>query len=180
MRKFLMLIIMLSSVAAVMAKTPICGRHQVDAPVLYNFVAARNPDFDPEVAEAFIEVGELYGIRGDIALCQAIIETGWFRFEGSAMEPGDHNYCGLGVHRNGARGCEFPTVQEGVTAMIQHLFAYACKDELPEGEYLLDPRFSYVDRGSAKTWESLSGRWARNPRYGKQIMKMYKALLDHK
>lgn len=173
-----LLILMLAATLGSVAKTPILGRHKVGPEELYAFVARQNPDFDPEVAEAFIEVGELYGIRGDIALCQAIVETGWFMFEGSAMEPGDHNYCGLGVHQNGVRGCEFPTVTEGVTAMIQHLYAYACKRELPEGEYLLDPRFEYVSRGSAKTWEQLSGRWAMNPDYGKRIMKVYKDLLS--
>lgn len=170
-------IILLVASLGTAAKTPILGTNEVTARELYDFVVRHNPDFDPEVAEAFIEVGELYGIRGDIAMCQAIVETGWFLFEGSAMEPGDHNYCGLGVHRNGVRGCEFPTVTEGVTAMIQHLYAYACKNGLPDGEELIDPRFEYVKRGSAKTWEQLAGRWAMNPNYGKRIMNLYKELL---
>ena len=41
---------------------------------------------------------------------------------------------------------------------IQHLYAYGCKDDLPKGETIVDPRFSYVKRGSAKTWEKLNGR----------------------
>lgn len=156
------------------ANTPICGEHEVDIEQMYMFVSDRNPDFSYEVAEAFYQVGRLYGVRGDIALCQAILETGWFRFDnGTAVRPEAHNYCGLGVRRTGDTGCEFASVREGVTAMIQHLYAYATPDSLPEGEELLDPRFVYVERGSAESWEALSGRWAMNPRYGKMILDIY-------
>lgn len=162
------------------ASTPILGAQMVDAETMYRFVAERNPDFDRSIAEAFYEVGDLYGVRGDIALCQAIIETGWFRFDnGTAVRPEAHNYCGLGVHTRGERGCSFPTLREGVTAMIQHLFAYCCHDPLPDGEPVTDPRFRLVLRGSAPTWESLSGRWAMNHHYGSNILKLYAQLENH-
>lgn len=176
-RHILMLAAMAMAAVTAGASTPILGDHEVDIERMYWFVAERNPDFDIEVAEAFYEVGRIYGVRGDIALCQAIIETGWFRFDnGTAVTADAHNYCGLGVHSTGEKGCSFPGIREGVTAMIQHLYAYACRNPLPEGEELLDPRFTYVSRGSAKAWESLSGRWAMNPRYGRDILDMYKRL----
>ncbi len=178
--RLILLLILTFMFPSLGAKTPILGTHSIDAEQMYQFVASRNPDFPREVAEAFCEVGAIYGVRGDIALCQAIIETGWFRFDnGTAVTPDAHNYCGMGVRRRGDKGCVFGSVREGVTAMIQHLYAYACRHDLPEGEQLLDPRFGYVDRGSAKSWESLSGRWAMNPRYGKDILDMYRRMERH-
>lgn len=162
------------------ASTPIRGAQEADVERMYQYVAARNPLFPRETAEAFYEIGELYGVRGDIALCQAIIETGWFRFDnGTAVPASAHNYCGLGVHSRGEKGCSFATMRDGVTAMIQHLYAYACKDKIPEGERLLDPRFNYVNRGCAESWESLSGKWAMNSSYGEKILSLYRSMLNH-
>ncbi len=168
------------TVSCASARTPIIGEQKVEIERMYQFVASHNPDFPREVAEAFYEIGERYGIRGDIALCQAVIETGWFRFDnGTAVRPTDHNYCGLGVKRRGQRGCTFNSVEEGVTAMLQHLYAYACKDPLPHGETILDPRFTYVTRGISSTWEGLSGRWAMNQSYARNILAIYKRMESH-
>lgn len=161
--------------------TPIAGEPELEVERMYQYVSSHNPDFTREMAEAFHNVGLRYGIRGDIALCQAIIETGWFRFDnGTAMTPDDHNYCGLGVKKRGERGCSFATVEEGVTAMVQHLYAYACTEPVPEGESVIDPRFAYVSRGIAPTWESLAGRWAMNPRYGDNILRIYASMASHR
>lgn len=176
---FLLLVITTGGTAV--AATPIHGSQEADPERMYQFVAVHNPDFPREIAQAFYDIGETYGIRGDIALCQAIIETGWFRFDnGTAVLPSSHNYCGLGVRQRGDKGCQFNSIHEGVTAMIQHLYAYSCLDPLPEGEVLLDPRFSHVSRGCATSWESLSGRWAMNKHYGHKILDLYKKMLDHK
>lgn len=93
-----------------------------------------------------------------MAISQSILETGWFKYNGSAVEPEHHNYCGLGVTKNGITGGIFDTIEDGVTAQYQHLFAYGCKDKLDEE--ILDPRFSLVTRGIAPCWQNLSGRWA--------------------
>lgn len=159
----------------------IFGESQVGPEIMARFVASRNKDFDPRIARAFHEVGRRYGIRGDIALCQAIIETGWFMFNsGTAVTPSQHNYCGLGVLKKGMRGHSFDSIEEGVTAQIQHLYAYASKEALPEGERVVDPRFSLVNRGCATTWHDLSNRWAMNPAYGASIMDLYQKLLQFK
>ena len=52
-------------------KTPIFGNPEVDVDHMYAYVRRHNPDFRREVAEAFYNIGRRYGIRGDIALCQA-------------------------------------------------------------------------------------------------------------
>lgn len=179
-RHLLLLMVFAVVASCATARTPIRGKQKVEVEKMYQFVASRNPEFQREVAEAFYEIGERYGIRGDIALCQAIIETGWFRFDnGTAVRPSDHNYCGLGVRRRGDRGCSFNSVEEGVTAMLQHLYAYACDDPLPRGERILDPRFTFVRRGISSTWEGLSGRWAMNSRYADNILNLYRSMENH-
>lgn len=150
------------------------GETIVDFKVMTEFVRRYNPDFEESIAEAYITIGKRYGIRGDVAFCQAILETGWFRFnDGTAVRPGNHNYCGLGVVRRGVEGARFKTIDEGVTAHIQHLFAYASDRQIPKGEKIVDPRFSAVRRGIAPSWSDLNNRWAMNPVYGQKILKIY-------
>lgn len=157
-----------------MVAQSILGEPEVDAEMLQRFVARHNPEFPIEIADAYIKVGRRYGIRGDVALCQSILETGWFRFsDGTSVTADQHNYCGLGVISRGQRGHSFDTVEDGVTAQIQHLYAYACSEPIPAGERMIDPRFRLVTRGVAPTWADLSGRWAANDRYAKSIMKLF-------
>jgi N-acetylmuramoyl-L-alanine amidase/LysM repeat protein len=159
--------------------TDIKGKATVSADKMVAFAKSKNPNAQDieEIAKAFISVGEKYGIRGDIAFCQSLIETGWFKFDGgTAVTPDQHNYCGLGVTSKGMKGNSFNTVEEGVTAQIQHLFAYACKDSVPNGEFVIDPRFKYVTRGIAPHWEDLSNRWAMNANYGTHILSLFEQL----
>lgn len=155
----------------------IMGDSNISAKKMAEFVKVKNPnaqDID-KIAEAFIEIGNKYGVRGDIAFAQSILETGWFKFDGgTAVTPDQHNYGGLGVTSKGTKGNEFATVEEGVTAQIQHLFAYASKNELPAGEIIVDQRFDKVSpRGKAPHWEDLSMRWAMNENYGNHILSLY-------
>ena len=165
------------------AKTNIMGEIPTDMSIekMYRFVKAQNSSFEREIAENFYNVGKKYGLRGDIALCQSVIETGWFKFTGgTAVTPDQHNYCGMGVTQIGMKGNSFATIKDGVTAQIQHLYAYACKKPIPAGEKLIDPRFSYVNRGVAPTWEDLGGRWAGAKDYGQRILNVYNKLLEYK
>ncbi len=159
------------------AAMSICGESEIDAAHMARFVLRHNPDFDPQIAREFIRAGSRYGIRGDIAFCQAIVETGWFKYTGgTAVTPDSHNYCGLGVTSKGRKGAKFATVADGVTAHIQHLYAYCTTDALPPGERKLDPRFDMVIRGCAKRWHELNGRWAMNSRYSTAILSVYASL----
>ncbi|MCM1483751.1 MAG: glucosaminidase domain-containing protein [Muribaculaceae bacterium] len=157
-----------------MKEVAILGEPVVDADRMFEFVKQYNSEFTREIAEAYYNIGMRYGIRGDIALCQAILETGWFKFaDGTAVKPEQHNYCGLGVTKGGMKGATFDTVELGVTAQIQHLYAYACKFDLPDGEKLIDPRFKLVSRGVAPTWDGLNCRWAANDKYSERILKLF-------
>lgn len=158
--------------------TPIMGDCQVDVERMCAFVRRHNADFDCRIAQAYLDVGKRYGIRGDIAFCQAILETGWFKFAGgTAVKAEQHNYCGLGVTRLGLSGASFDTIEQGVTAQLQHLYAYATSHALPGGEEIVDPRFKMVARGSAPAWEDLNMRWAMNNRYAEQILQLYSQMM---
>ena len=159
----------------------IIGKSNVSYKKLVAFVESKSGKVDDleDIAKSFIDVGNKYNIKGDIAFCQSIIETGWFKFEGgTAVTPDQHNYCGLGVVSKGVKGNSFKTIKEGVTAQIQHLYAYATSEEIPNDEIIIDPRFKYVSRGIAPNWEDLSNRWAMNPNYGDNIISLYNSLLN--
>lgn len=123
-------------------------------------ILKNNKDFDIEIAKAFFKLGSTYGIDPMMAISQSILETGWFKYQGSAVKPEQHNYCGLGVTSNGVEGGKFDTIDDGVTAQYQHLYAYGTKEALDPDEKILDPRFKYVTRGIAPYWQNLAGRWA--------------------
>lgn len=177
MRKLsLCILVALSAALPSFAATNIIGTIPSTSTVdrLYYFIREKNSTFEREIAEEFLSVGQTYGVRGDIAICQSILETGWFKFnDGTAVTPDQHNYCGLGVTYTGSKGNSFATIHLGVTAQIQHLYAYATTAALPAGETLVDPRFNYVNRGCAPTWESLGGKWSSASNYGTKILQLY-------
>lgn len=179
--------------SATISKHPISGRRVASLAQMIAFTTKVNPGFNPKIADAYVKVGDRYNIRGDMALCQAIIETNWFRFGGD-VQAGQNNFAGLGAS-GGVKGSSFPTIEEGVTAHIQHLFAYATTSPLPTGEKIVDSRFTYVTRGSAPTWEDLAGKWAvpgynkskyssleqamqAGATYGQQIVAIHQQLLQ--
>ncbi|MGI5921778.1 MAG: stalk domain-containing protein [Syntrophomonadaceae bacterium] len=165
--------------APVNTATSIFGEPVASSAQLKALLKANNPDA-PDLVDLYLTIGREYGIRGDIAFCQAAKETGWWRFTG-LVKPEQNNYCGLWAtgspatgeeNLNGAdpnrvwfvkdsHGAYFDTPATGVEAQIQHLWAYACTKPLPAGKTLLDPRFVLVQRGSAPNWEDLGGKWAR-------------------
>ena len=156
----------------------ILGENELTGIQLRDFVKKYNKSISSltllQIALCYITVGRKYGVRGDIAFCQAVLETGYFKFGGgTAMTLSDFNFCGLGVLKLGSKGNTFKTIKEGVTAHIQHLYAYATTKDLPKGETFVDPRFKYVKRGCAKTWNDLGGKWASDRQYGKKILNIY-------
>lgn len=108
------------------------------------------------LADIFIEEGKKEGVRGDGAFCQSLIETGYFKFGGD-VHPDQHNYAGLGA-TGGVPGLSFTDNRTGVRAQIQHLKAYASTEALRQE--CVDPRYKYVKKGCAPTFEQLSGKWA--------------------
>ena len=162
-------------------KTPILGESVATAEQMEAFLLKHNPN--PKInckalqlAKFFLEEGSIEGVRGDIAFCQAIKESGWFKF-GNDVLPEQNNYCGLGTTGGGVKGVYFDTPQIGVRAQIQHLQAYACISKLKQQQ--VDPRYHLVAKGIAPNWEDLNGKWAvPGVGYGESIVELYEELLE--
>ena len=147
------------------------------------FIRRRNPQ--PKLACSVEEIVRLYyeeaaaeGVRADVALCQALKETGFFAYGGDVL-PEQNNYCGLGATGNKAKGAYFATPQQGVRAHIQHLMAYATT-ERPHAP-LVDPRYDLVRLyrtdiyGKIRTWTGLNGVWAvPSTSYGQDILLLHR------
>lgn len=166
-------------------KTAIMGKAQATAQQMALF--CRNKNSTPQLtscsleqlAEMFIEEGEVEGVRGDVAFAQSLHETGYFKFGGIVL-PTQNNYAGIGALNGNATGqaASFPDPRTGVRAQIQHLKAYASTEALVNE--CVDPRFSLVARGVAPYVEWLGA--ADNPQgcgwavpgagYGANIVKL--------
>lgn len=125
-------------------------------------------------ARIFVEEAQAEGVKAEIVFCQAMKETGWLKFGGS-VKPDQCNFAGLGATGGSTSGAVFPDVRTGIRAQVQHLKAYASTDPLVNK--CVDPRFSYVKRGSATTLASLNGKWAvPGNHYGEDIYEMIQKL----
>lgn len=139
-------------------ETPIMGNSIATADQLNEYLLSVNPRATGylHLAPIFIDEGEKEGVRGDGAFCQTLIETGYFRFGGD-VQSGQHNFAGLGA-TGGVPGLTFVDDRTGIRAQIQHLKAYATAEPLKQA--CVDPRYKYVSKGCATTFQCLSGKWA--------------------
>lgn len=159
-------------------RTTILGDVGLDAREMDAFALYLNPDA-PRLGKYYKEFGQHYGVRGDIAFAQALCETNDFRFTDMA-NPEQHNYGGLSLDANGTSITSFPTPQSGVLAHIQHLYALASTEALPEGYPLADPGFKQMKRGSATTWSSLIEATAdSSPEYDQSILRKFEQMMDY-
>lgn len=122
------------------------------------------------------------GVRGDIALAQSCLETGWFNFKGDVV-PAQNNFAGLGTTGDGVKGCYFNTPEEGIRAQIQHLKAYASTEPLKQE--CIDPRYSLVSKGCAPYVEWLGQKenptgkgWATGKNYGAKILNLLNSFIN--
>lgn len=183
--------------------TPIIGAAVASLGQAREWLRKRAPDWI-HVADLYWQIAPRYGVRPDVALCQAVKETGAFKF-GGLVDADQNNFCGLGATGTpntadtplrgadptvvkmepGRHGATFATAEVGVEAHVQHLYAYATTDPLPPWATLYSPRFSLVNRGIATVVEHLGA--AENPTgqgwaypgtdYGASIVRDYLASL---
>ena len=140
-------------------------------------------------ASIYYEEATAEGVDPAVAWCQSMKETGWLQF-GGQVKIEQFNFAGLGATDNGASGADFSKygengVRMGVRAQIQHLKAYAISG-LTEKDLkyaCVDPRFSLVNKGSAKYVEWLGTHenpigagWATGVEYGQGIIKLMNQL----
>lgn len=128
-----------------------------------------------ELVKLYLKEGEKEGVRGDLALCQAILETGNFTY-GGLVTPEQNNFCGLGSTGKGFKGASFKSAAVGVEAHLQHLMAYATP-RAPKKK-VIDPRYSLVhnmrkNAGYLPEWKDLNNKWAANSNYSNLIFSIY-------
>lgn len=159
-------------------ETPIFGAPEVSKEQIISFVRRYNPV--PKLNCSLEDIVDMYydeagheGVRPDLAIAQALLETAFFRYGGDVL-PEQNNFAGIGTTGAGSRGIWFETPRLGVRAHIQHLLAYSTSRDplLP----IADPRF-YLARdihfSQCPSWESLSGKWAvPGVNYGQNILKI--------
>ena len=133
-----------------------------------------------QFSEIYLEEAEAEGVRGEVAFCQAMLETGYLKFGGDVKKE-QYNFAGLGATGGGAQGATFPDIRTGIRAQIQHLKAYASKEELKQS--CVDPRFKYVKRGTAEyvQWLGIQENpygagWATGADYGYKILDLISQL----
>lgn len=130
----------------------------------------------------FIDLAELYyhlslerNINPAISYAQFAHETGFLYSIKSAagLDASYHNPCGLKIQSGGGdydknAHMRFKTWQDGISAHLDHLALYSGAKNYPKKD-TLDPRhFAYL-LGTAKTVESLSGKWAPSQSYGDKL-----------
>lgn len=160
--------------------TAIMGAAKATAAQMQAYIRGVNPAVPQSVIDMiplYLSEGNAEGVRGDVAFAQSCLETGNFTFSGSAVTLSQNNFCGMGVTAAGVKGNSFSTPQLGIRAQIQHLKAYASTEALRQA--CVDPRFKYVQRGSAKYVEWLGQRenpqglgWAAGAGYGSKILRI--------
>lgn len=166
----------------------IMGASQLSAPQLVAWFDGRLPRpsgsyaaTEPidALAQYFVEEGAAEGVAGDVAFMQSVVETGWFRFQGS-VPAWRNNFAGIGASDANPEPAAFPDARTGVRAQIQHLRAYAdptaAACEMPPlHNPCVDPRFDLVvPKGKAPTWNLMgNGNWATASTYAASILALY-------
>ena len=130
---------------------------------------------------------KVYGIKPEVAFCQAMKETNFLRFTGD-VKVDQFNFAGLGATGGGASGARFSRIEEGIHAHLQHLYAYASADAKKDENggffntyHCADDRFDLVTKGCAPYVEWLGQKenpipgkgWATAEGYGYSIINDY-------
>ena len=132
-----------------------------------------------EIVNLYWVEAEREGVRPDIALAQALVETGYFGY-GGTVQPKQNNFCGLGTTGKKVKGAKFKTPEIGVRAHIQHLLAYSTLKK--PSTNIVDPRYDLAhsirkQRGLIDKWSGLQSTWAMGSEYCEKIMVVYQAML---
>jgi N-acetylmuramoyl-L-alanine amidase len=159
------------------------------------------PELTPtEMAQLYIDEGNLVGVRGDVAFCQSVLETGWFAWPSSFTHlsdppaapgdttfpgfvlPSDHNYAGIGAFGGSNVFMRQATAPLGVRAQLQHLRNYADAGSTPDNlgaPFVPRPGYTttnyntFVYKGKAPNWVDLDGKWAvPGTTYGQTILQI--------
>lgn len=157
--------------------TPILGKAQATRQQVQEWARSRAAhERFIDIANEYWRLGELLGIRPEVAYAQSAKETAFGRY-GGAVHPDQNNWAGIKTATaTGDRPEDhdtFESPEDGVRAHFNHLCAYVGKNPIgdPHGRYYLVTRFAWA--GSIRYVEELGKRWAPNPDYGHSIVRDY-------
>jgi hypothetical protein len=146
-----------------------------------------------QLAQMFVDEGNRYLVRGDIAFAQSIIETGWFNFpDHGIVRPENNNFAGIGACSSCGNGLQFSSALSGVRAQMQLLRNYA--DASARTSSLPDPPVPelwgrtpavaessfdhFFAKGHAPLWNNMgNGNWAGSPDYAPVVLRIYNDML---
>jgi N-acetylmuramoyl-L-alanine amidase len=159
-------------------KTQIMGQSETSKEQMLKYFQLYNTTRDEVYLNNFISIvleeASAEGVRADVTFVQMMKETNFLRFTGVVTES-QNNFAGLGATGGTEAGASFPDIRTGIRAVIQHLKAYASKEDLKLP--LVDPRFKYVTRGAAPyvEWLGINENpnklgWAADKNYGYDIV----------
>lgn len=169
-------------------KTPIRGAAACTAAELAEFAARRRQPAGEELAEAYLRLGERYGVRGDLAFCQALYETRGLA-NGRVRPIGEARPTDLW----GLQGRVGPLSAALAERQIRQLYAFATREPFPEeapapdsemeAEMEAEAGLRAIDRkrwrGAAPHWEDLNGKWSYpGANYGQDIVAVWRNLLE--
>ena len=165
---------------------------------VYSYIKQLNQNINIDTINLFYKIAPIYKISPTKALCLAMIETNNFTFKGcsndhtvdtkecvnckenkSNAKSEYYNY--FSCHENPkVTPTFFESEVKGIHALFQHLYAYACTNELPVGVTLFDTSFNRIKRGSAPRWIDLNGTF-RKPGvgYGEKILNMHSDMVKN-
>lgn len=133
------------------------------------YARRRNPQA-PEVAELYSQLGQHYGVRGDVAYCQMIYETkGWTALTtGPSWAPFTLN-----------QWSEEPFIE----LQMQILYTFANPLDLPRPLPAAKQSIAIIERagwrGRVQCWEDLNGKWSTTGKlYGQDIVAIWRNLKE--
>lgn len=185
-----------SNIKSAVAGYSIMGKSSTSVAKMVAFYTARGGEYPSDIYSEYgaptlkdfcqivYDEAVAEGVKAEVVFAQVCKETGFLRFGGD-VEPEQCNFAGIGATGGGVAGASFPDVETGIRAQVQHLKAYACDE--PLNNECVDPRFSYVKRGSAIYVEWLGihenptgAGWATGVNYGYSLRDDYiKPLLSY-
>ncbi len=167
--------------------TSIIGQSTATEEMMIELFITHNPSQEERarrIVKYYIQYGQLFNLRADIAWAQMIHETGFLGYTG-IVPPDANNFAGLGA--TGAKDADgnyvyntFSTEELGVIAHLMHLAWYVYPGHLDlkddNGDLYCSSKYDPRHFGSVHYFNGdndlscLNGRWAPSPTYTGKII----------
>lgn len=141
-------------------------------------IKAVNPYVNIDIIKNTFSIAPIYNLDPVMVLAQSIVETDFFRFSDNTLsnlnkhktaKQYQNNFCNLSInfYNNDDLDCllSFDSIQAGIHAQCQRLYAYGCESKFPENIEKIDCNLNNIIRGCCTDWENLMYFWPVKPGY---------------